>query len=234
MRAAGLALLLILVSPAAAQAAPARKPVPVAARDWSRIVVATPEGGFRMGNPGAPVKLIEYGSLTCSHCGHFAREGLPALVQAYVKPGKVSFEFRNFTRDAFDLAGAVLTNCAGPRHFFPLTERLFATQDRWVGKFAALSADQHAVLEKLALPQRLQRLAGIGGLDAAAASTGMPRSRIAACLGDTKRVDRLMDVRRVALTRYDLEGTPTFLVNGKKVQAATWAALEPRLKQPGQ
>ncbi len=57
-----------LVAPVAAAGPPAKAQ---AAHDWSRTVAMTPEGGFRMGNPAAKVKLIEYGSLACPHCRHF-------------------------------------------------------------------------------------------------------------------------------------------------------------------
>ncbi|HEX2762279.1 MAG TPA: thioredoxin domain-containing protein, partial [Allosphingosinicella sp.] len=64
---------------APADAAPVRRSAPVA-RDWTRTVVATPEGGFRMGNPAARVKLVEYGSLTCGHCAAFSRAGVGTLL----------------------------------------------------------------------------------------------------------------------------------------------------------
>ena len=67
--------------------------------DWTKMVTQTPEGGFLMGNPQADVKLIEYGSMTCPHCAEFAEKDAPALIDKYVKSGRVSFEYRNFVRD---------------------------------------------------------------------------------------------------------------------------------------
>src|SRR3546814_9181159 len=61
-----------------------------AAKDWTKTVARTPEGGFRVGNPDAPVKLVEYGSLTCDHCAHFAEEATPKLLGQYVRSGRVS------------------------------------------------------------------------------------------------------------------------------------------------
>ena len=60
---------------AAAASAPIK---PIAAPnngDWSEMVSETPEGGFVMGNPNAPVKLVEYGSMTCPHCAEFQEAG---------------------------------------------------------------------------------------------------------------------------------------------------------------
>jgi protein-disulfide isomerase len=85
----------ILTGAVAAQAAaaPKRSAAP-AARDWTRTVSATPEGGYRVGNPAAAVKLVEYGSLTCNHCATFAKEGMPPLLSRHVRTGRVSYEFR--------------------------------------------------------------------------------------------------------------------------------------------
>ena len=77
--------------------------------NWTRTVVATPEGGFRMGNPNAKVKLVEYGSLACPHCRHFEQTGYKPLVQTYVRTGRVSYEFRNLLLNAPDLAVSLLT-----------------------------------------------------------------------------------------------------------------------------
>src|SRR3954469_16458643 len=94
----------------------------VAGRDWSRVVAATADGGYLMGNPAAKVKLIEYGSLTCPHCGAFARESVPLLIEQYIKPGLVSYEFRNFARDPLDLGASVLVRCAGTAASFKLID----------------------------------------------------------------------------------------------------------------
>ena len=72
-------------------AKPSVKAAPV---DWSRTLVATPEGGIRMGKPNARIKLVEYGSLVCPHCRHFAQTGVAPLIRQYVHPGQVSYEFR--------------------------------------------------------------------------------------------------------------------------------------------
>ena len=232
MRLFTLALMLILAAaPAALDAAPGRKAAAV--RDWSRAVVATPEGGFRMGNPNAAVKLVEYGSMTCPHCAHFAVEGFAPLVSKYVRTGKVSFEFRNFVRDPYDLAAALLAQCAGAPRFFPLTEQLFATQRGWTGRFGSLSAGEYEALQAMPQTPRLLRIASLGGLDSLAAKHGVTAAKARACLSDAKRVDALMETRRVAVTQHDLEGTPTFLINGRKVDANSWAAIEPQLRPPG-
>lgn len=214
-----------------APAAPKAKSA--AARDWAAVVAVTPDGGFRMGNPNAPLKLIEYGSLTCPHCAHFDRDGVPALLK-YVRSGKLSYEMRNFVRDPYDMAAAMITRCAGPRYFFPLTRQIFATQDQWTARFSSLSAAQYDQLESLQTLPKLARIANIAGLDTLAVRYGVPPAKAKACLADSKAIDQLAEIRRVGTEKYGLTGTPSFVLNGKKVEnASSWDALEPALKQAG-
>jgi protein-disulfide isomerase len=215
----------------AAAAAPARA---AAQRDWSKAVAVTPEGGFRMGNPAAAVKLVEYASYTCPHCAHFVHEGVPQLIAKYVRSGRVSFELRNLVRDPYDLSAALLNRCAGARNFFPLMHSIFAAQDQWTGRFAALSASEYDALTALPATPKLIRIAAIGGLDAMAARFGVQPARAKACLSDEKAAARLAEMRRVATSQYDVQGTPAFLINGKKAEGAhDWATLEPLLRGGG-
>src|SRR6476620_1838945 len=68
---------------------------PPAGGNWTNVVNAT-AAGFMMGNPNAKVKLVEIGSLTCPHCKAFDDEGVPTLVDKYLKSGQVSWEFRPY------------------------------------------------------------------------------------------------------------------------------------------
>ena len=115
---------LILAVPAYAKPAP-KAP---ARTDWTRVVAATPAGGFVLGNPKAKVKLVEFGSLTCPHCRAFDEEGVPTLLGKYVKSGQVSWEFRNYVRDAADVTAALIARCNGARGFFPLMRALYKDQ----------------------------------------------------------------------------------------------------------
>lgn len=121
----GLLSILMLTVPASA------KPAARAATrttDWTHVVAATPAGGFMLGNPRAKIRLVEYGSLTCPHCRAFDAEGVPLLVNRYVKSGQVSWEFRNYVRDPVDLTAALIARCNGPRGFFPLARALYRDQ----------------------------------------------------------------------------------------------------------
>jgi len=212
-------------------AAPAPKARPVQ-RDWSRTVVATPEGGFRMGNPAARVKLIEYGSLTCSHCAAFARTGTPTLVANHVRRGTVSYEYRNFVLNGADLAASLLARCSGPHGFFRFADSLYAAQGEWMGRLSGMSAAQSAELQSLPPAERLVRLAEIGGLTQRAAGVGVTPAKARLCLADQAAVTRLGQMYGEAEQRGVL-GTPTFYVNGVRADVITWAALEPIIRRAG-
>lgn len=209
-------------------------PAAQAARDWTKTVATTPAGGYRIGNPEAAIKLVEYGSLTCGACANFAAQGMPPLIDRYVKSGKVSFEFRNFVRDPADMAAALLSRCAAPAAYFALTDRYFKSQQRWIGRIQAAMPTQQAALEKLPPPQRVGRFAMMGGLDAVAAQDGVTPAKAKACLADPKGHAALVELRKTAIEQHQVDGTPTFLVNGAKAEHVhDWAALEQLLAPPG-
>jgi protein-disulfide isomerase len=211
-------------------AAPAAKPA--AARDWARTVVPTPEGGFRIGNPAAPLKVVEYGSFTCSHCAAFAKEGVPLLVRDHVRSGKVSFEYRMFVRDPYDVTAALVARCAPPETFFRLSHDIFATHDQWLGRLQGVTPDQVKSIDALPVGERLARLASIAGFDAMAVKAGVPAPKVRQCLMDDKAMDQLIAMRQLAVNKLGLRGTPTFVVNGKMTDAHGWTELQPLLKPP--
>lgn len=204
------------------------KPAP--ARDWSRMVVATPEGGFRMGNPAAPVKLVEYGSLACPHCRHFEETGYKPLVQNYVRKGRVSYEFRNLLLNAPDIAVSLLAHCAGPAKFFPMSEIVYATQPQWFQKVSSLNDAQKSELDKMSDAERVVRLGEIAGFPQIAGRFGVNPARSHQCLSDPKGLERLLNGTKAAEDA-GITHTPTFLINGKVSDAATWEELEPELKK---
>ena len=217
--------LALCLAPAAASAA---KPAP--SRDWAQIVVATPAGGFRMGNPNARVKLVEYGSLACPHCRHFEETGFKPLLQGYVRTGRVSYEFRNLLLNAPDIAVSLLAHCAGPARFFPMAQAVYASQPQWFEKVESISADQQAEIDKLPDQQRIARLGEVAGFPQMAARFGVTPARAHQCLTDPKGLERLLSITKAAQDA-GVEHTPTFFINGKMTDALTWEQLEPLLKK---
>ena len=222
------------LSLALAAAAIASSPVmapaqaPAARQDWSRNVVATPEGGFRIGNPDAPVKLVEYASLTCPHCASFAVESKSALIANHVRSGHVSYEFRNYILNGIDAAASLLARCAGPDHFFPLTEQLFVSQDDWSSRIRALSTEEKTRIMGLPQAEAYAQVVQAAGLLDIAAQHGVSAERGRACIGDSAGVSQLERIASAA-EALGVEGTPTFFLNGRKLDVNTWAQIEPLL-----
>ena len=200
--------------------------------DWSTIVSQTPEGGYVMGNPTAKVKLIEFGSLTCSHCADFEEQGGQALVDNYVKKGLVSFEFRNFVRDPYDITAALIARCGGATSFFGLTRAFFASQQDWMGKIQTADPARMQALESQGPQAQFKALSEIAGFPAFAAMRGVPKAKAEACLADPAAASQLVQMNSDAVSAFNVAGTPTFIINGETVaNAATWALLEPKIKE---
>lgn len=200
--------------------------------DWTQVVTQTQEGGFLMGNPNAPVKLIEYASLTCPHCAAFSEEGGEKLKNEYVKSGQVSFEFRNFVMNPIDLAATMLVRCQGTGPFFKSVEQLFATQQQWTAGASQMSPADQQRIAALPREQQTAAFAKAAGIDTFFRQRGMPEARVNSCLADQKSVEQLVQMNETAVQRDKVEGTPTFLINGEKVDnASTWEALEPKLRE---
>jgi protein-disulfide isomerase len=200
--------------------------------DWTTVVSATPAGGFRMGNPNAKLTLIEYGSLTCPHCREFDEKGVPPLIANYVKTGQLSWEFRNYVRDAFDLTATLIARCNGANSFFPLSRALYKDQPTWVAKVQETPPAQMEQLQNLPPNQQFLQMAKIAGFQDWAAMRGVPVAKSVQCLTDENSVNQLVQMTSDATTQYpDFPGTPTFILNGKMLEkTATWETLEPQLR----
>lgn len=213
---------------------PVEPVAPPANGDWSTVVSQTAEGGFLMGNPNAAVKVVEFGSMTCPHCAEFEEQAMKPLADNYVKSGKVSFEFRNFVRDPFDVAASLIARCGGTTSFFGLTRGLFADQAVWFAKVQ--SADQAAMQQVQSLPpnQQFAEIAKIAGFQDWAAVRGLSSEKTAACLANQSEVDRLVQMQNDAVSAHDIAGTPSFLLNGEMVPieagSTPWQQLEARIK----
>lgn len=200
--------------------------------DWAETVSETSEGGYRVGNPDAPVKLIEFASLTCSHCGEFAKTGMPALTEKYIKTGQVSLELRNYVRDPIDMTAALLTRCGGVKPYFKLTEQMFDSQMQWMQPFQTMGEAEAKRLGAIPPEQQFGELAKAGGLVQFVKMRGIPEAKANACLADKAALDRLVSMRNAADAQYKITGTPSFVINGTVVEnAADWRALEPKIRE---
>ncbi|PTQ10917.1 protein-disulfide isomerase [Sphingomonas oleivorans] len=199
-----------------------------AKQDWSKVASRTASGSFLLGNPAAKVKLVEYLSLSCSHCAHFAGEAMAPLKAGYIRTGLVSLEVRHALRDPFDLTAVLLARCDGPASYFPAAEAVFARQEEWIAR-------AQTYVEKdprtLSAADRLVGFAEGSGLDALFRARGMAPARIRACLGDPAQQKLLADMADEAWNGRKIGGTPAFLINGVAQEGVgSWADLEPKLK----
>ena len=199
---------------------------------WADVVNASSAGDFVMGNPNAKVKLLEIGSLSCPHCKAFDDEGVPTLIENYVKPGKVSWEFRPYViHGPIDMAANLVIRCNGLKTFFPLARALYNDQAVWLGKIEAVPQDKISQMQNLPTNQVFVALASAGGLQDWAAARGVPQAKSNQCLGNQKMIDQEVQTTADVNTQFpDFSGTPAFVINGKMLKdTASWDKLKPQL-----
>jgi protein-disulfide isomerase len=209
---------------------------PPAGAAWTDMVVATPDGGYQMGNPAAPLKLIEYGSRACPFCAKFDGEGFPALKAKYVATGKASYEFRDYpVHGALDIAPILLGRCiTSPATFFPLLDQMFANQAALIAKGQEVDARIKATMAN-ASPNdvALAFAEGLGYLEFVKAR-GVPEDKARACLADKAGIDAIGKRYEAANTNYQISGTPTFILNGAVIPGnVDWPQLDAALTAAG-
>lgn len=219
---------------APAQAAPARKPAAKSApagRNWNQTVVRTGRDSFVLGNPDAPVKLIEYISYTCPHCAHFTQEADGQLRLGFIAPGKGSIEVRNFVRDPIDLTVALLTHCVPPQGFWATHLMFLTRQADWIGLEGTASEAQRQRWISGPLASRTRAIASDFKFYDMIASRGVSRVAADKCLADEALANRLAAGTKDAVEKDYVQGTPAFVLNGLPLAGtASWAALKPQIE----
>lgn len=223
-----LPVLILFCEPA--QAASARAARAATPADWSTRLATTPEGGILIGNPNAPVKLVEYGSLTCPHCRAFHETGFPAIRTRWLAAGKVSYEYRPFSLNGVDLMAGLLLQCQAAPQAWAFVNRVYARQDELMAPFTQIPEAERTRIQGLPADQVGPAMAIAGKLPEFAAAAGIARARYDACLAAKPGMDRLMAIRGDAVQTHKLQGTPSFLINGQmQTDVFDWSALEPLL-----
>jgi protein-disulfide isomerase len=232
-RLALLAALLLPLAPAGAATKPvAHKTAPAAsAQDWTHVAAATPDGGIRIGNPAAKVKLVEYFSYTCPHCAAFAGEAYPKILQDYVAKGQTSFELRSALRDPIDFTVALTARAAKPADYVALVQAIMAKQQEWEPKAVDYIGAHRDELNGPNKVKAIRAMLGSVGLEAIAQQHGVTGAQIEQVLGDKaleqalgKSTDDAWNVRKIG-------GTPGFLVNDALQQNVFgWEQLEPKIQ----
>ena len=157
----------------------------------SALLTPGPLGDMILGSETAPVTIVEYASLTCSHCRTFMLGTYPELKKRYIDTGKVRYILREFALNDVDLLAIVIARCAPKERFFPLVETLFEKQDQW------------------AVNNPVQPLLGI------AKQAGFTDESFKACASNQKIIEGVK-AQRDAGTKAGVTSTPTFFINGEK------------------
>ena len=197
---------------------------------WTEVVTVSPAGGYVLGNPEAPIKLVEYASLTCPACASFAATGAPELKSEYVASGRVSYELRNQIHNAPDLVLARLVRCGQDASFHPLSDRVWADLDELL-----TAAQQPQVQQAMTLPpeQRFVALAERAGFLDFFARNGLSRDQARACLSDPASLEAIARASTEQSEELGVQSTPTFLLNGRVLDERGWPELEALLQRAG-
>lgn len=207
---------------------------PVAAapqKPWTAVATPAPQGSYVIGNPKAKVKLIEYVSYTCPHCGHFARDSAAVLKGKLIASGSTSLEVRNSIHDRYDLIAATLARCSGPAVFPRMHELLYTRQDEWLKKAMAFDEASGQSPAGNTQGEKMRTLANGAGLTDIAKAAGMTEGSITACFATEANLAKTLQVAQALQGR--IQSTPTFELNGKLIEGADWAKLEPTLRAAG-
>jgi len=214
--------------------APIATVAPPAGKQWSDVITATPDGGYLMGNPNAPLKLIEYGALSCSHCAAFASEGFPKLRDTYVNSGRISYELRFFMLNMLDMPATLLATCNNaPETVIPMAEQYWAWQPTMFANLKAAGEDAMKGVQTMPAGQRPAAIARYAGMNDFFAQRGVATGQGEQCLADSKRATALAAATEKAQNDFNVTGTPAFILNGRNLEVANWEGLEPLLQKAG-
>lgn len=155
-----------------------------------QIDVAAAMADRPIGSENAPVTIIEYASMTCPHCAHFANNTLPEIKKLLIETGKARLIFRDFPLDSFALKAAMLARCADASIYTDLIEVIFKNQERWIK-----SEDPVAALKQYG------------------ALAGMDEEYMNACVNSEELRAAILHSVQEAQQKYDIKSTPTFIFN---------------------
>jgi len=171
-------------------------PTPPAAAPQTAVVPPPSDIGADehvLGKTDAPLTIIEYASMTCPHCAHFDTETMPRIKSEFIDKGLVRFVFRPFPLDALAARASLMAQCAPADGYFPMIDILFRSQAEW-----ARATDPAAALKQIG------RTAGLSDAD------------IDRCTADQAALDRIIAGIKEAQTKFGIDSTPSFVINGKK------------------
>ncbi len=153
---------------------------------------AEPLPDMVLGNPDAPIEIIEYASMTCPHCAAFHNDTMPQLKEEWIDTGRAKLVFREFPLDRLAVVASAVARCAGPEHYFGFIDVLFETQGTWARAEDPIEA--------------IKQIVRMGGLDPAMVDT---------CISDSGMIDGVIATRLYGEQNYEIKSTPSFIIDGE-------------------
>jgi protein-disulfide isomerase len=161
-----------------------------------------------LGDPNAPITIIEYASMTCSHCAEFHNKTYPDLKKNHIDTGEVKFIFREFPLDKLAMATSMLARCVDNEISMAFIEILFKNRDRWISENAL---------------NELKNFSKQAGLDS---------NEFDACLNNQQLLDDLIAGKEKAIEDYKINSTPSFIINGEVVSGnKPYSFFESKIEQ---
>lgn len=217
--------LIALASAMLLAAAPAPEaPAPA----WDEAVSQSEAGNPLLGNQAAPVRLVEFISYTCPHCASYALEAEAPLRTGLVREGRIAVEVRPFYRNQIDVAATLLALCGAQQAFFANHQAILAAQGKWLQPPLNPNAQQRWA--NPAFGPRMKAVAEDLGLYRVMLERGYAPVELDRCLADEALALRHAESTQQAIDKLGVQGTPSFLVNGKLQHAHGWAELRPLLE----
>ena len=157
-----------------------------------------------LGNKDAKIVVIEYASMTCSHCANFHKEVYPKIKENYIDTNKIKFIFRDFPLDKQALFASVLAKCAPKDKYFNFVKLILTNQEKWISNDDTF----------------MNKLRNIGKL------AGLNENKINSCFKDEKMVDNIIRTRSIGEEKYNINSTPSLIINEKKYSAMSYENFE--------
>ena len=168
------------------------------------------------GDANAPVTMVEFASMTCPHCAAFQADVIPQLTTDYIDTGKVKFVFREFPLDGAATLASSTARCMTGDAYFAFIDLLFRNQQEWLMDF-----DSNNQITKEDIEEGLVRMGRMAG---------MSREQVLTCANDPANQALVVENWQEGQTKYNVQATPSFLINGKMHRGApTYDAIKQAL-----
>ena len=143
-----------------------------------------------LGRLDAPIKFIEFVSMTCSHCADFHINTLPKIKKKYIDSGKLRLELRDFPLDGLALRASAMARLIDPNKYYKFVDMLFKKQKKW-------SRSENPINE-------LKKLARLAGLE---------KTKIDIAIDEISVLEAIFKMRQQAEKKYNVQSTPSFVIN---------------------